>query len=151
MIQRDSVWRNEWESDGSEPWEGGARTRRIAGGEKIGATVYELPPGATGGLYHFHHGHEEMIVILKGTVTLRTTEGEYDLREGEIVLFPCGAAGVHQTINRTSSPTRHLIVSNLTSPEVVEYPDTGQISVMARTASSNGEPLVYISKPSGLK
>ncbi|MFY0614341.1 MAG: cupin domain-containing protein [Hyphomicrobiaceae bacterium] len=141
-----SVWGNIWDNDGKQPWEGGPRSRRVAAGEIIGARVYELPPRATGGLYHFHHGHEELIVVLKGTVTLRTPDGECDLTEGSVVLFPRGAQGAHQTINKTDHPTRHLITGNIATPDAVEYPDSGQISVMAKTISQTGEPLFHFSK-----
>lgn len=145
MSDEESVWENNWDSDGSEPWEGGARSRRVAGGEALGARVYELPPGASGGLYHFHHGSEEMILILKGTVTLRTPKEERDLSEGSVVHFARGAEGAHQTFNRTDAPTRHLMIGTITSPEAVEYPDSGQVSAMAKTASQTGDPLFHIS------
>ena len=145
MAEDASVWDDTWDSNGTQPWEGGAQSRRIAAGEIIGARVYQLPPGATGGLYHFHHGHEELIVVLKGTITLRTPYGERELPEGSVVLFPRGAEGAHQTINRTTTSTRHLITGNITSPDAVEYPDTGQISVMAKTKSQTGEALFHFS------
>lgn len=140
-----SVWDDSWDSQGEAPWEGGAHSRNIVAGDLIGASIYELPPGATGGLYHFHHGNEEMIVVLKGTVTLRTPAGERDLPEGSVAHFPRGAIGAHQTINRTNKPTRHLIVGNNNSPDAVEYPDNGQVSVMARTTSQTGGPLWHLS------
>ena len=36
---------------------------------------------------------------------------------------------------------RYLMVSNRSSPEAVEYPDTRQLSVMAFTESQLGSPL----------
>ena len=36
---------------------------------------------------------------------------------------------------------RYLFVSNIASPEAVEYPDTSQLSVMAMTNSQHGKPL----------
>ena len=139
-----SVWDDAWDSDGRQPWEGGARSRRLAGGDLLGATLYELPPGTTGGLYHFHHGNEEMLLVLRGTVTLRSPSGERDLEEGSVVLFPRGADAAHQTINRTSTPTRHVMVGTNVSPDIVEYPDGEQVSVMARTKSATGRPLFRI-------
>jgi len=144
MGSRNSVWDDMWDSEGTQPWEGGARSRQLPGGDLLGASLYELPPGATGGLYHFHHGNEELLVVLKGTVTLRSPEGERDLEEGTVVHFPRGADAAHQTINRTSTPTRHMMVGTNVSPDVVEYPDEGQLSVMARTKSSTGRPLFRI-------
>jgi uncharacterized cupin superfamily protein len=52
-----------------------------------------------------------------------------------------GPDGVHQLINRTDAPVRYVFVSNRPSPEVVEYPDTRQLSAMAFTESQLGGPL----------
>ncbi len=135
------VWGESWESEGSEPWEGGARSRRLARGERLGASLYELPPGATGGLYHFHHGNEELLVVLKGRPTLRTPEGERQLAEGEVVHFGLGAEGAHQVKNPGPEPVRYLVASNLSSPDAVEYPDSGALSVMAFSETQDGSPL----------
>lgn len=135
------VWADTWESEGEQPWEGGARSRRLARGQRLGATLYELPPGATGGLYHFHHGNEELLVVLQGRPTLRTPEGERELASGEVVHFGLGASGAHQVKNPGSEPVRYLVASNLASPDVVEYPDSGQLSAMAFSQTLDGAPL----------
>src|SRR5436189_5235039 len=78
----ETIWADDWESLGEEEWQGGGRSRTLPRGEHLGATLYELPPGATGGLYHFHHGAEELLVMLRGRATLRTPAGERKLEEG---------------------------------------------------------------------
>ena len=55
--------------------------------------------------------------------------------------FPVGPDGAHQLSNRTEEPVRYLMVANRPSPEAVEYPDSGQLSVMAFTESQLGAPL----------
>ena len=110
-------------------------------GEKIGATLYELTPGGASGLYHFHHGAEELLVVLRGRPTLREPSGERVLEEGDVVHFPVGPDGAHQLSNSTDEPVRYLMASNRPSPEAVEYPDSGQLSVMAFTDSQLGRPL----------
>ncbi len=142
----ETIWADDWESLGEEEWQGGGRSRTLPRGEHLGATLYELPPGATGGLYHFHHGAEELLVMLRGRATLRTPAGERELEEGEVVDFPPGPDGAHQVQNRGDEPVRYLVVSNRdVRVESVEYPDSGQISVMARTASHAGDgPLFRI-------
>ena len=55
----------------------------------LGASVYELPPDGYG-VYHFHHGSEELLIVLRGQPTLRTPDGERQLDEGEAVVFPRG-------------------------------------------------------------
>jgi quercetin dioxygenase-like cupin family protein len=136
-----SVWDDAWESCGEQPWQGGVHTRRLPRGQILGATLHELPPHAEGPPYHFHHGAEEMLIVLSGRPTLRTPDGERVLAEGEVVLFQRGPAGAHKCRNETAEPARYVMISNMASPEAVEYPDTGQLSVMAFTASQFGGPL----------
>ena len=139
MSDRASVWSDEWEWESAEEWFTG-RATRLPRGEKLGATLYELDPGG-GGAYHFHHGAEELLIVLRGRPTIRTPEGERQLDVGEVVHFPVGPAGAHQTRNDSDAPVRYVYVSNRVSPEVVEYPDTRQLTAMALTESQLGRPL----------
>jgi len=105
--------------------------------------VYELPPGGFA-VYHFHHGSEELLVVLRGHPTLRTPDGERKLDEGEAVHFPVGPEGAHGIRNTTSEPVRYLVAGTLQSPEVVEYPDTGQVTAQSRQPSQTGDSLFVI-------
>jgi uncharacterized cupin superfamily protein len=135
-----SIWGDEWDSRGN-PWNDRVHTRRMARGAILGSTLHELPPHSNGGPYHFHHGNEEMLIVLRGRPTLRTAEGERQLEEGEVVVFKVGPAGAHCCRNDTDEPVRYLFVGNLASPDAVEYPDSGLLSVMAFTHSQHGRPL----------
>jgi uncharacterized cupin superfamily protein len=137
----ESIWRDEWTSLGDQPWQGGARTRRVGRGEILAATLHELPPRAPGSAYHFHHGNEEMLIVLRGRPTLRTADGERELEEGEVVVFRRGPADAHKCSNQTDEPVRYVMISNNATPDAVEYPDTRQLSVMAYTADQFGKPL----------
>jgi uncharacterized cupin superfamily protein len=138
--ERPNIWGDTWEFESTEEW-AAARATRLPRGTHLGASLYELRDGETGGLYHFHHGSEELLVVLSGRPTLRTPAGDRELETGEVVLFPVGPDGAHQVSNRRPEPARYLMVSNRPSPEVVEYPDTRQLSVMAFTPSQLGKPL----------
>jgi uncharacterized cupin superfamily protein len=94
------------------------------GAELIGGSLYEVAPGRKLWPYHVHHGNEEWAIVVRGRPTLRTPEGERELREGDVACFPRGKAGAHQVINRTDEPVRVLMLSTLLSPEVIEYPDS---------------------------
>ena len=138
----DNVWSDQWEP--SEDWSGGGgRDKRLPRGEVLGASVYELDPGNFV-VYHFHHGAEEMMIVLRGRPTLRTPDGERELAEGEVVHFAAGPAGAHGVRNESDRPVRVVMVSDQPSPEVVEYPDLGQITAQARTGSQTGERLWLI-------
>jgi uncharacterized cupin superfamily protein len=138
----DNIWTDAWEE--GEDWSGGgARQRSLPRGSNLGATVYELGPG-NWTPFHFHHGAEEQLFVLRGRPTLRTSDGERVLDEGEAVHFPPGPDGAHGVTNQTSEPARYLMVSTLPSPEVAEYPDLGQVTAQARTGSQTGDRLWLI-------
>ncbi len=105
---------------------------RAAGGEQLGGTLYELAPGHDGMPLHIHHGMEELAVVISGHPTLRTLDGESELRPGDVVAFPRGRRGVHTLANRTDEPVRYLMISTKVMPEVVEYPEQGTVGVMTR-------------------
>jgi uncharacterized cupin superfamily protein len=127
--------RKGWRS--KEVWVG----RRI-GAELIGASMSELEPGDRLWPYHTHHANEEWVLVVSGTPTLRTPEGEQDLKEGDVVCFPRGKEGAHQVSNRTDSSIRVLMLSTLIAPDIVEYLDSGKIG--ARSAA--GERIL-LSRP----
>ena len=137
-----NVWTDDW--DPGEDWSGGgSKGKRLPRGPGLGASVYELGPGNFV-VYHFHHGMEELLVVLRGRPTLRTPDGERQLDEGETVHFPVGPDGAHGLQNDTDDPVRYLMASTRPSPEVVEYPDLKQITAQAFTGSQTGERLWLI-------
>jgi uncharacterized cupin superfamily protein len=99
--------------------------RRI-GAELIGGSMYELEPGDRLWPYHTHHANEEWLLVVRGQPTLRTPDGEHDLKEGDVVAFPRGEDGYHQVSNRTEVPIRVLMLSTLIAPELVHYRDSGK-------------------------
>jgi len=115
----------EWEAE--LPGLRGVRVGAAAGGEKLGATLYEVDPGGRVSPLHIHHANEEMLFVISGRPTLRTPEGERELEPGEVVAFLSGRRGAHQVVNRGDAPTRVLIVSTKIYPEVVEHPDSQKV------------------------
>ena len=83
-----------------------ARLGRQAGAERLGALLYELPPGQSPWPYHAHLGNEELLMVLRGRPHLRTPDGWRELAEGEVVSFPVGERGAHQVQNRTDEAVR---------------------------------------------
>jgi len=101
------------------------------GAQKLGYNLTELPAGKTGFPYHFHHVNEELFLVLEGTGTLRTPDGNHPLRPGDLVCCPPGPDGAHQIVNSGAVPLRYLALSTVQDPEVVEYPDSGKYGVIA--------------------
>ena len=113
-----------------------ARLGRQAGAERLGASLYEVPPGKACFPYHSHTANEEMLIVLRGRPSLRTPDGWRELAEGEVVSFPAGPRGAHQVQNRTDEDVRFLMISEMRAPEVNLYPDSGKIGAMERAPGS---------------
>jgi uncharacterized cupin superfamily protein len=96
----------------------------------LGASIWEIGPGGSQFVYHFHHGSEELLVVLRGTPTVRMHDGDHILAEGDVVPFPRGPEGGHQLRNDAAEPARVLIVSAHASPDVAEYPETGKVATI---------------------
>jgi uncharacterized cupin superfamily protein len=123
------------------------------GGELLGAGLFEVPPGKASGPYHNHWGNEELLIVLEGGPTLRTPEGERELRPGDVALFRRGPEGSHQVINRSAERVRFLMVSTTIHPEVGEYPDSGKVGVFGGAPPLIGEdaPLeLFVPKDAGV-
>jgi uncharacterized cupin superfamily protein len=99
---------------------------------RMGATLYELAPGAAGGRLHMHFGAEEMFFVLSGQPSLRTQRGEESLAPGDYVFCPEGRAGAHVFANPTDEPVRLLGMSAGSFPDVVAYPEDGYAWVATR-------------------
>ena len=127
---RPNVYTEEWQRT-MEHGSFGVRGSRVgaqAGAEKVGLTVYELDPGKKNLPYHAHFGVEEVIVVLRGTPTLRSPAGERELAEGEVVACPPGRDGAHQLINRSDAVARFVVISSKAPADLIEYPDSKRIS-----------------------
>jgi uncharacterized cupin superfamily protein len=115
-----------------------ARLGPKLGGEKLGATVYELQPGECTFPYHYEYGAEEWLAVVAGRPTLRDPEGEHELRPGDVVCFPEGPEGAHQIRNDTTEPIRVLIASTKSLPDAAVYPDSGKIGIW--TGNDEADP-----------
>jgi len=106
-----------------------ARVGPLIGAEQLGLSVYELPPGQSICPYHYEVGFEEWLVVLSGRPTLRTPDGERELRPWDCAFFPDGEAGAHKVTNRTDETLRVAILSNKGDPGVAVYPDSDKVGV----------------------
>ena len=135
---------DEWDSGEDRPgwrkkdaWVG----KRI-GAELLGGSMYELEPGDRLWPYHTHHANEEWLMVLRGTPTLRTADGEVELREGDVVAFRRRDEGLHQVKNHSETPIRVLMLSTMIRPDLVHYADSGKFGAR----SVKGER-VLLSRP----
>jgi uncharacterized cupin superfamily protein len=109
----------------------GLRAVRIAeraGGEHLGASLYELQPGDEM-VFHYHVQREELLILFEGRLNLRTADGWEELPEGEVVAFPRGESGAHGYRNDTGAPVRVLMISEMNGPNISVYPDSNQVGI----------------------
>jgi uncharacterized cupin superfamily protein len=109
----------------------------LVGGVEVGATVYELPPGEALCPYHYEWGEEEWLLVLAGTPTLRTPEGERTLAPWDTACFPKGPAGAHAVSNGGAEPARVLMFSNVVYPGVTTYPDSDKVGIWPGSKDDN--------------
>src|SRR5579871_3179041 len=91
-------------------WGGLGALRLDRVGVGLGASVWEFQPGSSQFVYHFHHGSEELLIVLRGAPTVRMHDGDHALREGDVASLPRGPEGGHQIRNDGTSVARVVIV-----------------------------------------
>ncbi len=69
---------------------------RVVPGEKMTMAIYRLEPGA--GVPEHSHPHEQMGIVLKGSLELKVVKEKRILREGDVYHIPsnvthCGKSG----------------------------------------------------------
>jgi uncharacterized cupin superfamily protein len=112
----------------AENLEGRIDVARTLGSAATAMYIYDLSPGQDSGPYHYEY-EEEWLLVVDGTVVLRTPDGERTLERGDLACFPPGAAGAHQIMNRSGSTARTLMFSSSQVPAVSVYPDSNKIGV----------------------
>jgi uncharacterized cupin superfamily protein len=114
-----------------------ARLGRQAGTRDLGASLWEIPPGEAAYPYHFHLAEEELVIVLSGSLRLRTPEGWRPLEEGDVVAFGVGEVGAHQIVNDGASPARMFALSTQ-RPDIVVYPDSRKLGAFERRPEGGG-------------
>jgi uncharacterized cupin superfamily protein len=123
-----NVYEPTWDAERDEPPYRWRRSRigRQAGARQLGASLFELEPGAATFPLHIHYANEELLVVVAGRPTLETLSGSRPLAPGEVVSFPAGREGVHRLTNASGELVRVLIVSTMHAPDINEFPETGE-------------------------
>jgi uncharacterized cupin superfamily protein len=120
----------EWDSDDPDGYRAGMdRMGPKLGAERLGASLYELPPGQSICPYHYEWSEEEWLIVISGRPTLRTPDGEEELEAGDVVCFPAGPASAHKVSNASVEPARVLMFSEVKHPAITIYPDSDKVGV----------------------
>ena len=109
---------------------------RIDVGKAIGSTetlmfIYDVAPGASSSPYHYEYD-EEWLLVVDGTIVVRTPDGEHTLERSDLVRFPAGPAGAHKVMNRSDARARTLLFSRKGHGYAISvYPDSDTVGVWA--------------------
>ena len=72
---------------------------KLLGARELAVKAFELPPGESLCPYHYEYV-EEWLIVLEGSVVIRTPDGEEAASAGNAVCFPAGPDGAHKLTNR---------------------------------------------------
>ena len=142
-MQKFNVFDAQVEFDDSDPEGTGpgrtasARDRRL----RIGATLYELPPGQALCPYHYE-SEEEWLLVLQGELTLRHAEGEDVPRPRRHHRVPGRPAGGHKTTNNGTETVRLVMFANRDPIGYCVYPDSEKISFWGDSTSDERDHFV---------
>ena len=130
-MNRQNLFSDTWDEESNED---GVRQRVFWRPDyaRMGATLYELGPGAPEGRMHMHFGAEEMFFVLSGRPRFRNQHGAEELAPGDFVFCPEGRAGLHAFSNPSEEPAQLLAMSAGGFPDVVAYPEHGYAWVATR-------------------
>jgi len=88
--------------------------RRLApagGLTHLGASHVVLQPGAWSSQRHWHHGEDELVIMLAGEAVLVEDSGETVLRAGDLASFAAGVADGHVLQNRSGVDCIFIAIS----------------------------------------
>jgi uncharacterized cupin superfamily protein len=108
--------------------EGRVDVARAVGSMATAMFIYDLAPGQSQSPYHYEY-EEEWVLVVDGSVVVRTPDGEHLLERGDLVCFPSGPAGAHKLMNQSDSTARTLMFSSSQVPAVSVYPDSNKVGV----------------------
>jgi uncharacterized cupin superfamily protein len=107
---------------------GSVNIGRALGAKALAVKIFELPVGQSVCPYHYEY-EEEWLVVLDGSVAVRTPDAETTLTHGEIACFAKGPSGAHKVTNRSHRGARVMMFSSAREPAVAVYPDSDKIGV----------------------
>jgi uncharacterized cupin superfamily protein len=111
-----------------------ARVGKAIGAKRLGLSIYDLPNGQAICPYHFEWTDEEWLIVVAGTPTLRTPEGERVLEPGDTLCFPEGPDGAHHIRNDAEGIARVALLSTKSEVGIAEYPESDKVGVWAGDA-----------------
>lgn len=124
------------------------------GAGKLGYRVTRVPAGKRAWPLHAHYVNEEMFFILSGSGSVTIGENQYPITKGDFIAAPPCPDKPHQIINTSESTLTYICVSTMLEPEVVTYPDSKKIGVIAGSppgrVDKNAKLFKFVPEDSGV-
>jgi uncharacterized cupin superfamily protein len=100
---------------------------------QFGAFIEVLQPGCRSSIKHWHAAEDEMVYVLAGEITVVEGESEWVMHPGDAATFKAGVAVGHCLENRSSFPTRCLVVGTRAPVDRITYPDHDRVLLRDRS------------------
>jgi len=135
--QSEIEWQRSSHGDRYEVWR--KALGREAGSQKLGCSLYRLPPGKKAWPRHAHLANEEAIYILEGQGRSRIGKETQHVGPGDFLALVADPDAAHQLENTGREDLIYLCFSTMLAPDVIRYPDSGKTGVLAGSAPG-GDP-----------
>lgn len=94
---------------------------------QFGAFIEVLQPGSRSSIKHWHSAEDELVYVLDGEITLIEGDAQTLLCPGDAATFRAGAPVGHFLENRSTAPTRCLVVGTRAPVDTITYPDHDRV------------------------
>jgi uncharacterized cupin superfamily protein len=128
VFKQKDIEYNELQSD-LKPyaWYSSPRLSEIGKSKDLFFNMRKLDPDKYSYPYHYHHNAEELLIIMEGSVTLRTSTGLEVVNKGDILFFEKGDTSEHQLYNHTSEPCIYFDLRTNNEFDVAEFTDSNKM------------------------
>ncbi len=105
-----------------------------AGMDRLGASLYEIEPGASAFPRHYHCANEEAIYVLEGEGMLSIGAVQVPVRAGDFAAIPRGSEHAHRLRNCSDQALRYLCFSTMIEPDIAVYSDSNKVGFFEGSA-----------------
>lgn len=141
-IKKKNIFAEKWQeaSHGEKFQRGHITLTDMNADHDIGCGAFCVKPGKRAFPKHAHVANDEAIYVISGRGTLTVGAEDELLEAGDFVLLPKGEKFAHVLVNDGDEDLVYLCISTMNMPEVVHYPDSGKLGVLAAKNFWSGEP-----------
>jgi uncharacterized cupin superfamily protein len=105
----------------------------------LGCGAFRVKPGKRAFPKHAHVANDEAIFVIAGTGQLTLGDESTSVTTGDFIMLPRGEKNAHVLVNDGNVDLVYLCISTMLMPEVVHYPDSGKLGVLATKNFWQGE------------